>query len=287
VVVGPDEPALTAGAEANEGLPSTILGLKGASPAAEIAAVARAVAVLRQVSAEMPPDVRPHLHLTGLSVGGALEPVRAARSEGLRVTCDVHPHHLALHDGWLGGDRRWAWDAATSPWSGTGGEAGPYSVDVRLAPPLRSPEDAIALLAALEDGTIDAIASQHLPVRAVDKELPFGDAAPGIAGLETALGLVLAAVGAGRLGLTRAMRALSVGPHRVLDGGRHGLAEPGLREGQPADLVVFDRSDSWTVSRATLRSRAANTPFLGRELPGRVLLTVSRGRIAWADLPDA
>lgn len=284
VVVHPDEPALTAGAEANEGLPATILGLKGASPAAEVAAVARAVAVLRQVTAEMPGDVRPHLHLTGLSVGAALEPVRSARAEGLRVTCDAFPHHLVLHDGWLGGDARYAWDAANDPWSGQPAAAPPYDVNVRLEPPLRSPEDAIALLAALEDGTIDAIATQHLPARAVDKELPFGEAVPGIAGLETALGLVLEAVAAGRLGLGRAMRALSVGPYRVLDGARHGLAEPALREGASADLVVFDRGDRWTVNRAGLRSRAANTPFGGRALPGRVLLTVSRGRVAWLDL---
>jgi dihydroorotase len=286
VIVHPDEPSLTGGAEANEGLPSTILGLRGASPAAEIAAVARAIAILRQVSDEMPPDVRPHLHLTGLSVAAALEPLRGARSEGLRVTCDVFPHHLALHDGWLGGDRRWAWDAAASPWAGMGGEAAPYSVDVRLEPPLRSPEDAIALLAAIEDGTIDAIATQHGPVRAVDKELPFGEAAPGIAGLETALGLVLEAVTAGRLGLGRAMRALSTGPYRVLDGGRHGLAEPALRPGVSADLVIFDRSERWMVERSSLRSRAGNTPFAGRSLPGRVLLTVSRGRIAWMDVPE-
>ena len=118
----------------------------------------------------------------------------------------------------------------------------------------------------------------------MDKELPFGEAVPGIAGLETALGLVLEAVAAGRLGLARAMRALSVGPYRVLDGARHGLAEPALRQGASADLVVFDRGDRWTVDRAALRSRAGNTPFGGRSLPGRVLLTVSRGRVAWLDL---
>lgn len=286
VMIHPDEPALTAGAEANDGLPATILGLRGASAAAEVSAVARAVAVLRQVSAEMPPDVRPHLHLTGVSVAAALDPIRGARAEGLRVTCDAFPHHLALHDGWLGGDRRWAWDAAGAPWSGQRGDAAPYDVDVRVEPPLRSPDDAIALLAALEDGTIDAISTQHQPARAVDKELPFGDAAPGIAGLETALGLVLEAVGAGRLSLARAMRALSVGPYRVLDGGRHGLTEPALREGATADLVVFDRSDAWGVERAHLRSRAANTPLGGRSLSGRVLLTVSRGRVAWTGLGE-
>lgn len=283
VIVHPDEPALTAGAEANEGLPATILGLRGASPAAEVAAVARAVAVLRQVSAEMPPDVRPHLHLTGVSVADSLDPIRAARNDGLRVTCDVFPHHLAMHDGWLGGDRRWAWDAVSAPWSGEPGEADPYDVDTRLDPPLRSPEDAIALLAALEDGTIDAIASQHAPARAVDKELPFGEAVPGIAGLETTLGIVLEAVDAGRLGLARAVRALSLGPWRAIEGGRHGVPEPALREGAEASIVVIDRRDRWTVERAALRSRARNVPLAGRSLPGRVLLTTARGRVAWLD----
>ncbi|MFO1538847.1 MAG: hypothetical protein ACKOTZ_00120 [Chloroflexota bacterium] len=286
VILHPDEPALTAGAEAHEGLPATILGLRGATPAAEVAAVSRAVAILRQVSAEMPPDVRPHLHLSGLSVAQALEPVRAARADGLRVTCAVFAHHLALHDGWLGGDRRWAWDAAASPWSGSGAAAPPYDVTTRLDPPLRGPDDAIALLAALEDGTIDAIASQHAPARAVDKELPFGEAVPGVAGLETTLGIVLAAVAAGRLGLGRAIRALTLGPWRAIEGGRHGLPEPALRVGAEASIVVFDRAESVRIAPATLRSRACTVPLVGRELPGRVLLTAARGRVAWAD-PEA
>jgi dihydroorotase len=283
VVIHADEPSLSAGAEANEGLPATILGLRGASVAAEVSAVSRAIAVLRQVSAEAPADVRPHLHVAHLSAAASLEPIRAARDEGLRVTCDVAPHHLALHDGWLGGDRRWAWDAAAAPWAGAAVDAAPFHTSTRLDPPLRSPDDAIALLAALADGTIDAIVSDHGPARAVDKELPFGDAVPGVTSLETTLGLVLEAVGAGRLSLVRAMRALSLGPWRAIDGARLDLAEPVLREGLEANLVVFDRSDSWTVSRATLHSRAENTPLLGRTLPGRVLLTVARGRLAWLD----
>ena len=285
IVIHCDEPSLTAGSEAHEGLPATILGLHGASAAGEISAVSRALAILRQVSAEAPPDVRPHLHLAHVSAAGSLEPLRAARAEGLRVTCDVAPHHLALHDGWLGGDRRYAWDAAANPWAGGRAEAAPYSSATRVDPPLRAPEDAIALLAALEDGTIDAISSDHAPARAVDKEVPFGDASPGMSSLETALGLVLEAVAAGRLSLVRAVRALSLGPWRAIDGARHGIPEPGLREGVTASLVVFDSADRWTVAQTTLRSRGSNTPLLGRSVPGRVLLTVAGGRIAWLD-PD-
>jgi dihydroorotase len=283
VVVHADEPSLTAGAEANEGLPATILGLRGASAAAEISAVSRAVAILRQVSAESPPDGRPHLHLAHVSAAGSLDPIRVARSEGLRVTCDVTPHHLALHDGWPGGDRRFAWEAAADPWAGGPSEAPPYDSSTRVDPPLRSPDDAIALLAALEDGTIDAIASDHAPARAVDKEVPFGEAAPGVSGLETALGLVLETVAAGRLGAVRALRALTVGPWRAIGGGRHGLPEPVVRVGEPANLVVFDRSAGWEVVAALLRSRGLNSPLIGRTLPGRVLLTVAGGRVAWMD----
>jgi dihydroorotase len=286
IVIHPDEPSLTGGAEANEGLPATILGLRGASAAAEVSAVSRAIAVLRQVSAEVPADVRPHLHIAHLSAAGSLEPVRSARAEGLRVTCDVAAHHLALHDGWLGGDRRWSWDAAASPWAGARpGDPPPYHPGTRLDPPLRTPDDAIALIAALEDGTIDAIASDHAPAQAVDIQRPFGEAVAGISALETTLGLVLETVDSGRLSLVRAMRALSLGPWRALDGGRIELPEPSLRIGSEANLVVFDRADRWTVADATLRSRGRNTPLMGRSLPGRVLLTIARGRLAWRD-PD-
>jgi dihydroorotase len=283
VVISADEPSFTAGSEANEGLPATILGLRGAPAAAEVAAVSRAVAVLRQVADESPPDVRPHLHLAHVSSTESLDLVRAAVGEGLRVTCDVTPHHLCLHDGWLGGDRRYAWDAAPAPWSGGAAAAAPYATTTRVDPPLRRPVDALALLAGLEDGTIGAIATDHTPRRAVDTEVPFGEARPGISGLETSLGLILEAVDAGRISLRRAVRALTLGPWRVLDGARHGLREPALREGAAADLVVFDRADAWDVTADTLLSRGRNTPLLGRRLPGRVLLTVAGGRVAYQD----
>jgi dihydroorotase len=290
VVLSADEPSLRANAEANEGLPATILGLHGSPPAAEVTAVARAIAVLRQVSAEAPADVRPHLHLAHLSTAEVLDPIRAARAEGLRVTCDVAPHHLALHDGWLGGDRRFAWEAAGSPWAGRrdGGDdaAAPYDPSTRVDPPLRSPSDALALLAAVADGTIDAIATDHSPARAVDKEVPFGDALPGMSSAETALGLVLEAVGAGRLSLPRAVRALTLGPWRVIGGEALGVPEPGLREGIEASLVILDRAATWTVERGSWRSRSFHTPLRGRALPGVVRLTVAAGRVAHAASGD-
>ena len=143
------------------------------------------------------------------------------------------------------------------------GDAAPYHPGTRLDPPLRAPEDAIALIAALEDGTIDAIASDHAPARAVDVQRPFGEAVAGMSSLETTLGLVLETVDSGRLSLVRAMRALSLGPWRALDGGRFDLPEPTLRVGSEANLVVFDRADRWIVADGTLRSRGRNTPLMG------------------------
>jgi dihydroorotase len=140
----------------------------------------------------------------------------------------------------------------------------------------------LAALAALADGTIDAVATDHAPHTQVDKEVEFGLASNGIAGLETGLGLLLAAVDAGLLTLDRAIAALTSGPAGVL-GARQAGRTVGLVEGAPADLVVFDRSDRWRVDAESLRSKGRNTPLLGRELTGRVLLTLADGRVAHSD----
>jgi dihydroorotase len=137
-------------------------------------------------------------------------------------------------------------------------------------------------MAALVDGTADAIATDHAPHSLVGKEVEFGLASNGISGIETALGVVLAAVDAGRLPLARAIAALTTGPAAVL-GGWGWRGTRGLLEGAPADLVVFDRSASWRVEAGSLISRGKNTPLIGRELDGRVLLTVAGGRIAYED----
>ena len=146
---------------------------------------------------------------------------------------------------------------------------------MRVNPPLRTPADALACLAALADGTADAIATDHAPHTEVDKAVEFGVAANGIPGLETALGLVLLAVDAGQLTLARAIEAMTTGPAAIV--GR----ERGFVEGSPADLVVFDRSDSWTVTGGALLSKGKHSPLLGMELPGRVLLTLAGGRVAY------
>jgi dihydroorotase len=271
-----EDSTATEGAEANDGFVATVLGLRGWPASAEVSAVARDLAILDDVLRDVP-DAR--LHLTHLSTPGALELVRRAKVAGLPVTCDVTPHHLVLSDEWLAGARRWAWDASGDPWADGALEASPYDPSLRVNPPLRSPADAAAVLAALLDGTADAVATDHAPHTEVDKAVEFGLAANGISGIETALGLLLAAVDADRLPLARAIAALTVGPAAVL-GARSRRGRPGLSEGTPADMVVFDRADAWTVRAADLRSRGRNSPLIGRTLPGRVLLTIADGRIA-------
>jgi dihydroorotase len=277
VVDHAEDLALTAGAEANDGLVATVLGLRGWPAAAEESAVARDLALLADVVRDVPGA---RLHLTHLSTAASLDLVRRAKAAGLPVTCDVTPHHLALTDEWLAGARRWAWEAGDDPWRDKAIVVAPYDSTLRVNPPLRSAADAAACLEALLDGTADAVATDHAPHTIVDKQVEYGSAANGISGIETALGLLLEVVDAGRLPLARAIEALTAGPARVLGSG---FGRPiGLVEGQPADLVLFDRSERWTVTPDELRSRGKNSPLVGRDLPGRVLLTLSGGRVAYA-----
>ena len=280
IVDHPEDATLTDGAEANEGFVSTVLGLRGWPCAAEEAAVGRDLAILADVCRDQPGA---RLHLTHVSTAGALDLVRRAKAAGLPVTCDVTPHHLALTDEWIAGARRYAWEAGEEgdPWRDDALVEAPYASSLRVNPPLRTPADALACLAALADGTADAIATDHAPHTEVDKAVEFGLAANGISGIETALGLVLAAVDAGHMTLARAIAALTTGPAAVLGGRSRRNGSVGLVEGARADLVVFDRGERWTVTAQGLASRGKNSPLLGMDLAGRVLLTMADGRIAY------
>jgi dihydroorotase len=277
IVDHPEDASLTGGSEANEGLVATVLGLRGWPSAAEESAVARDLAILAEVVRDVPAA---RLHLTHVSTAGALELVRRAKAAGLPVTCDDTPHHLALTDEWLAGSRRWAWEATGDPWSDGSNEGSPYDSSLTVNPPLRAASDAAACRAALLDGTADAIATDHAPHTSVDKDVEFGLAPNGISGIETALGVLLAAVDAGCLSLIQAVAALTTGPAGVL-GPRFVDRPAGLVEGRPADLVVFDRADSWSVTPASLLSKGKNSPLIGRQLAGRVLATIASGQIAY------
>ena len=277
----PEDLELTGGAEAHDGLVATVLGLKGWPAAAESNAVARDIALLAEVVGDVPGA---RLHLTHLSTAASFEHVRRAKAAGLPVTCDVTPHHLALTDEWVAGARRWAWVALDEeggnrdPWRDRALVAAPYDSALRVNPPLRSAVDARACLDALVDGTVDAIVTDHAPHTAVDKDVEFGLARPGIAGLETALGTLLELVDTGLVSLARLVEALTAGPARALPSAG---ARIGFEVGKPADLVVFDRAERWTVGPETLRTRGHGHPLWGRALSGAVIVTVAGGRLAY------
>ena len=286
----PEDLRLTSGAEANDGLVATVLGLRGWPAAAEAEAVARDIALLAEVVRDNPGA---RLHLTHLSTPGRLRTCAQRRSPAcpsLRVT----PHHLALTDEWLAGARRWAWEAldengvARDPWRDRALVAAPYDTSLRVNPPLRSAAEARACLAALADGTVDAIATDHAPHTEVDKAVEFGAARPGIAGIETALGVLLEAVDAGLVPLARVIAALTVGPARVLGSASApagGIAAGGIAVGALADLVVFDRGASWNVRPGRSRRRASGTR--GRSsADGRGLLTIAAVGCLRGPAPD-
>ena len=242
------------------------LGLAGWPPSAELTVVERDIALAAETGAR--------LHLTHLSTGAALEAVRRARARGLPVTCDVTPHHLAMTDAWVAGSRQFAWEDGPADGEPLDPDRA-YDGRCRVNPPLASREDALALLAGLADGSVDAIATDHAPHPPQRKLVPFDDAAPGLIGLETALSLGLAAVAAGRLELATLVAALSIRPAEII-GERRSLAL-----GQAADLVVFDPEARWRVEASALASASSNTPLLGMELPGVVRMTVADGRITY------
>jgi dihydroorotase len=268
-----EEPSLARGAVMRAGGAATRLGLAGWPASAELTIVERDIALAAETGAR--------LHLTHLSTAAAIEAVRAAKARGLPVTCDVTPHHLAMTDAWVAGDRGFAWDEV----AGTGAdpfvtpldEALAYDGSCRVNPPLATREDALALLAAVADGTVDAIATDHAPHPPEAKAVEFERAAPGMIGLETALSVGLAAVEAGRLTLPELVAALATRPAALIG------EERTLRPGALAELTVVDPQARWRVGTDTLASSSTNTPLLDRELPGVVRLTLASGRITYRD----
>ncbi|HEX6140330.1 MAG TPA: dihydroorotase [Candidatus Limnocylindria bacterium] len=268
-----EDPSLAAGTLMRSGAVATRLGLPGWPSSAELSVVERDIALAAETGASV--------HFTHLSTAGALDAVRRARERGLPITCDVTPHHLSMTDAWVAGDRLFAWDepvgVAADAFAAPLDPALAYDGACRVNPPLPSREDALALLAGLEDGTLDAIATDHAPHPAQRKAVEFASAAPGMIGLETALAVGLAAVASGRVSLARLVQAMATRPADLV-GERRSLAP-----GAIADLALVDPRATWRVEPATLASRSANTPLLGRELTGVVRLTLAGGRITYLD----
>ena len=270
VIEHPQDLSLSGKGVMNEGPTSATLGLPGMPNAAEESAVARAISISSAAGARV--------HLTHLSTAGAIAMVRDAKARGIRVTCDVTPHHLALTEEWVAGDRRFAWENSGNVPLHARGASGssaaragvPFDSNTKMNPPLRSLRDVRALWAGLADGTVDAIATDHAPHASVRKDVEFDQAAFGISGLETALPLILGGVRAGWCDRETAFRALTDGPARVL-----GIAQ------HEDDWIAIDESAAWTVTAGDLITLGKNTPLLGREVRGRVVAAAVGGRVRY------
>ncbi len=248
----PQDPWLSRGGVAASGAYASRLGLPGVPVQAETIALHTLLELQRSVGVR--------LHLCRISSAPALEMVRAAKREGLPVTCDVSANHVHLTDV----------------------DIGFYDSNFRLEPPLRGQRDRDAIRAALVDGTIDAICSDHTPVDDDGKMLPFGDAEPGATGLELLLSLTLKWADEAGVPLVQALHRVTAGPAGVLAASAPAMPASGrLGPGSPADFCLVDLDARWQVGRETLRSQSHHTPFAGMELPGRVRCTVVGGRVVW------
>ena len=241
-----EDPALMYSAGVNKGAVSEKLGLGGAPDEAEYVLAARDIMLNRKIGAK--------LDIQHISSGVTVDVIRAAKRMGIRVYGEVTPQHLA------------ATEALVL-------ERGSLA---RVNPPLRTEEDRQALIRGLSDGTIDMIATDHAPHSSEEKSKPLAEAPSGMIGLETALGLVITyTVRTGQLSLSQIIKALTVNP-----AGLYKLDAGTLSEGSPADLVIFDPEERWTVPDSFF-SKAANSPFIGMELYGRVKTTICGGNVVY------
>lgn len=244
-----EEKTLSAGGHMHEGIMSTRLGIPGIPSASEDVAVARDARLAEITGGRM--------HICHVSSARSVEIIREAKARGVQITAEVTPHHFTLTDEVVAG----------------------YDANTKMNPPLRAESDRQALIAGLVDGTLDAIATDHAPHAAREKLQEFDRAPFGILGLQTALPLALEIlVDGGRLDLPGVIERLTVAPARIL-----GLEAGTLRPGAAADVCVFDPEAKWTFTAGDIESKSRNTPFLGRELTGRVLLTLLEGKATWED----
>ncbi len=244
-----EDPFLFEGGQINEGYISTLLGLAGIPAAAEEIMVARNILIAREMGTRV--------HIAHVSTEGSLKLIRQAKSEGVKVSCEVTPHHLTLTEKAVMG----------------------YDTNAKVNPPLRTQSDIDALLEGLKDGTIDAIATDHAPHHMDEKDMEFDKAAFGMVGLETALGVILThIVKEGVLSLNAAIEKMTSGPAKVL-----GLDMGTLKIGAPADITVIDPNRVWTVDKNKFFSKGRNTPFDGWRLTGKAVLTMVDGRIVYSD----
>ncbi len=236
----PEDVAIAGKAKVHEGAVSTLLGMKGIPSLAEELMIARDLYLAEYTDAP--------IHFSTISTARSVELIRDAKTKGLKVTCDVAAHHLVLTDEALLG----------------------FDSQYKVKPPLRTQVDVDALLQGLNDGTIDAIVSQHTPHEIEFKDVEFEIAAFGIIGLQTAFSL---AVKAG-LPAELIIEKMAVNPRKILN-----VEQPVLNEGQTANFVLFNTDAEWTFDKQTNRSKSANSPFFNQNLKGKVLLTFNNGKL--------
>jgi len=241
------DPSLSAGGVMHEGRWSLILGLRGMPAAAEEVDAVRDCVLARLTGARV--------HIAHISTRGAIEAVRQAKNEGLAVTCEVTPHHWTLTDEAVAG----------------------YDTNTKMSPPLRSRDHVDAILAAMKDGTIDAIATDHAPHHQDEKGLEFDQAPFGITGLETAVGLAFDLVHRGVIDLERVVAMCSTNPARIF-----GLTDRGsLKKGFHADVTILDPQHRWVFDVTRSKSKSRNTPFNGRAMQGAAVATIVGGRLVY------
>jgi dihydroorotase len=245
-----EDPSLKGDGVAHEGYRASSLGLRGIPGAAESLMVERDISLAELTGA--------HVHVAHMSARQSLRAVREGKARGVRVTCEVAPHHFTLTD-----------ESLAVPVL--------YDTNVKMNPPLREAADRDALLEGIADGSVDVIATDHAPHHADEKMVEFDRAPFGIVGLETAVPIVLdRLVHAGRITLTRMVELLSVNPARIL-----GIPGGSLAEGAPADITILDPDRPTTILAAALRSRSKNTPYDGWTFRGGVAATIVGGRIVY------
>jgi len=238
---------LSAGGVMHEGFVSTILGMGGIPSIAEEVMVARDIRLAEFTGAK--------IHIAHVSTSGSVNLIRQAKRRGIKVTCEVTPHHFTLIDQTIK----------------------TFDTNAKVNPPLRTKRDVEAIKRGLADGTIDCIATDHAPHSIEEKEVEFDSAPFGMVGLETALGLVITElVNKKVLSLSQAIAKLTINPAKILKlkGGR-------IRRDRPADLTIIDPKGSWVVDPARFQSRSKNSPFGGRRLQGKVCYTIVNGKVVY------
>ena len=246
----------------NEGWVSNRLGIHGAPNSAEETMVARDIMLAELTGG--------HIHLAHISTEGTLDLVRSAKERGIRVTCEITPHHLTLTDEAVMGN------AGGHPFDPL--ETAAYDTYAKVNPPLRARSDMEIMAAGLADGTIDVIATDHAPHNQIEKLCTFEEAEMGISNLETALGSVMSLVHTGQVGLPLMVEKLTSAPAAFL--GRTDIGS--LRPGANADITIFDPNANWTVDTEKFVSKGKNSPLHGQTLKGQVVMTLVGGEVVFS-----